>query len=162
MSGGVTIDKAIATVLLIIGGVIVSLAIFNGLYPAVMRSSSSITSATSKVSDRIESRIEIIQLGENGSADVQIWVKNVGTSDIDDIGKCDVFFGPDDNFYRVDYGGPTTPYWDYQLEGGYSKWRQTITCKISVHLASPPSADIYMVKVVIPNGIYDSTTFSVD
>lgn len=162
MSGGVTIDKAIATVLLIIGGVIVSLAIFNGLYPAIMRSSSSITSATSKVSDRIESRIEIIQVGENGTSDVQVWVKNVGTADIDDIGKCDIFFGPDDDFYRVDYGGPTTPYWDYQMEGGYSEWKQTITCKITVHLASAPSADTYLVKVVIPNGIYDSTTFSVD
>jgi len=162
LSGGITIDKAIATVLLIIGGVIVSLAIFNGLYPAIIKSSSSITEATIKVSDRIESRIEIIQVGENGTSDVQLWVKNVGTSDIDDVSRSDIFFGPDDDFYRVDYGGPTTPYWDYQLEGGYSEWGQTITCKITVHLASPPSADTYLAKVVIPNGIYDSTTFSVD
>jgi len=162
LSGGTAIDKAIATVLLIIGGVIVSLAIFNGLYPAIQQSSSAITSATSKVSDRIESRIEIIQVGENGTSDVHIWVKNVGTSDIDSVSRSDIFFGPDDDFYRVDYGGPATPYWDYQLEGGYSEWSQTVTCKITVHLASPPSADTYLVKVVIPNGIYDSTTFSVD
>jgi hypothetical protein len=162
LSGGTTIDKAIATVLLIIGGVIVSLAIFNGIYPAIQRSGSSITSATTKVSERIESRIEIIQVAENGTSDIQIWVKNVGTSIIHDITQCDIFFGPVDDFYRVDYGGPATPYWDYQLEGGYSKWTQTVTCNITVHLASPPSAGTYMIKVVIPNGIYDSTTFSVD
>ena len=162
MPGGTTIDKAIATVLLIIGGVIVSIAIFNGLYPAIMQSGSAITSATSKVSDRIESRIEIIQVGDTGTADVKIWVKNVGTSDIDDIARCDIFFGPDDDFYRVDYGGPATPYWDYELEGGHTDWEQAVTCRITVHLAAAPAADAYMTKVVIPNGIYDSTTFSVN
>jgi hypothetical protein len=162
LSGGTTIDKTIATVLLIIGGVIISMAIFNGLYPAIMKSGSAVTNATTKVSDRIESRIEIIQVGENGTSDVHIWVKNVGTADIDDISRCDIFFGPDDDFYRVAYGGPTNPYWDYQLEGGYSEWSQTVTCRITVHLASPPAADTYLAKVVIPNGIYDSTTFSVD
>lgn len=146
---------------MIIGGVVVSLAIFNGLYPAVMKGGSAITSATAKVSDRIESRIEIIQVGDDG-ADVHIWVKNVGTSDIVGIERSDIFFGPEDNFYRVDYGGETPPYWDYTLEGGYSEWRQTITCRMTVHLAAAPSPDTYMVKVVIPNGIYDQTTFGVD
>lgn len=98
----------------------------------------------------------------DNTSTVETWVKNVGTTTIDDIGRCDVFYGPDDNFSRIDYGGGTPPYWDYQLEGGYSEWQQAVTCKITVHLASPPSADTYLMKVVIPNGIYDSTTFSVD
>lgn len=126
-----------------------------------MQSGSSITSATSKVSDRIESRIEIIQVGDNVTA-VDIWIKNVGTSRIDSVEQSDIFFGPEDNFARVDYGGPATPYWDYQLEGGNTEWKQAVTCKMTVHLASPPSAGTYLAKVVIPNGIYDSTTFSVD
>jgi hypothetical protein len=126
-----------------------------------MRSGSAITSATSKVSNRIESRIEIIQVGDNVTA-VDIWVKNVGTSQIDSIEQSDIFFGPEDDFNRVDYGGPTTPYWDYQLEGSNTEWKQAITCRMTVHLASPPSAGTYLAKVVIPNGIYDSTTFSVD
>ena len=150
------------TVLLIIGGVVASLAIFNGLYPAITRSSTAITSATAKLNDRIESRIEIIQVADNGTANVNIWVKNVGTSKIDGIERSDIFFGPETDFYRVTYGGAITPYWDYQLEGGNSEWKPTVTLKITVHLASALSAGTHLVKVIIPNGIFDETTFSVE
>ena len=151
------------TVLLIVAGLTASLAIFNGLYPAINRSSGAITSATTKVSDRIESRVEIIQVSDNASA-VDIWVKNVGTSTIGTIQNSDIFYGPEDNFDRVPYAnsGPPYPYWDYQLEGNNDEWKPTVTLKITTHLASPPSAGTYLVKVIIPNGIFDDTTFSVD
>ncbi len=148
--------------LLIIGGVTASLAVFNGLYPAITLSSGAITSATTKLNDRIESRIKIIQVADNGTANVDIWVKNVGTSEIDSIDRTDVFFGPEDNFYRVTYGGSTPPYWDYQLEGSNSEWQVAVTLKMTVHLDSALSAGTHLVKVIIPNGISDETTFSVE
>jgi flagellar protein FlaG len=146
---------------LIIGGVIVSLAIFNGLYPAIQKSSSSINSATSKVSDRIESRIEIIQVGDSG-AEIYVWVKNVGTSYIDAIDRSDLFYGPDGNFSRITWGGAGTPRWSYAFEGGYTRWEPAVTCKITITLAAPPAIGTYILKVVIPNGIFDNTTFSVN
>lgn len=142
-------------------GVVASLAIFNGLYPAINQGSGAITSATTKVSDRIESRIDIIQVGDDVTH-VDVWVKNVGTSDIDSIERSDVFFGPEDDFYRVACGGETAPYWNYQLEGNNSEWKPTVTLRITVHLASSLSSGTYLVKVVIPNGISDETTFSVE
>ncbi len=148
--------------LLIIGGVVASLAIFNGLYPAITRSSGAITSATTKLNDRIESRVKIIQVADNGTANVDIWVKNIGTSDIDSIEQTDVFFGPEDNFYRVTSGGSTPPYWDYQLEGNNSEWKAAVTLKMTVHLASALSTGTHLIKVIIPNGISDETTFSVE
>lgn len=154
-------DKVIVTVLLIVAGVVTTLAVFNGIYPAINRSTGAITNATVKISDRIESRIEIIHVGDNGNT-VETWIKNVGTSDIFDIGRSDVFFGTTDNFTRVTYGGSTPPYWNYQLEGGHSEWRPTVTAKITIYLASAPSANTYLLKVVIPNGIFDETTFGVD
>jgi len=117
--------------------------------------------ATTKVSERIESRIDIIQVGDN-TTDVDVWVKNVGTADIDSIERSDVFFGPTDNFTRVTYGGETPPYWNYQLEGNNSEWKPTVTLKITIYLASSLSPGTYLVKVVIPNGISDQTTFGVD
>ena len=93
---------------------------------------------------------------------VAIWVKNVGTSDIVSIERSDVFFGPEDDFYRVTYDGETPPYWDYQLEGNNSQWKPTVTLKITIHPASPLSSGTYLIKVVIPNGIFDQTTFGVD
>lgn len=154
-------DKAIVTVLLIIGGVVASLAVFNGFYPAIVESSGAVRSATSKVSDRIESRVDIIQVTDN-STGVDAWIKNIGTVDIDTVERSDVFYGLEDSFSRVTYGGDTPPYWDYIFEGTYTRWRPTVTVKVVIHLASPPSAGTYMFKMVVPNGIFDSTTFSVD
>ena len=159
MPGGRPIDKAIATVLLIIGGVVVSLAIFNGLYPAINDSSAAINNATAKVSDRIESRVQIIEVGDSGST-ILIWVKNVGASYIDAVDRSDLFYGLTDSFTRVTYGGVGTPRWTYQIEGGYTRWEPATTIKITITLAAPPAAGNYMTKFVIPNGVYDSTTFS--
>ncbi len=100
-------------------------------------------------------------MGDNGT-DVDVWVKNVGTSDIVSIERSDVFFGPEDDFYRVTYSGETAPYWNYQLEGDNSEWKPTVTIKITIHPVSSLSSGTYLVKVVIPNGIFDETTFGVD
>lgn len=155
------IDKVIVTVLLIIGGVITSLAIFNGLAPAITESTGAINNAATKISDRIESRVEIIQASSN-STDVVFWVKNVGTSTIDRVQYSDVFYCLENNYARVTYGGSIPPYWNYQLEGNNSRWQQTVTLRVTIHLASTPSAGTYMVKIVIPNGISDETTFGVE
>jgi len=146
--------------LLIIGGVIVSLAIFNGLYPAITSSSSAISDATNKVNDRIESRIEIIQVSHS-DAEIFVWIKNTGASTIDGIERSDLFYGPEDNFSRINYGGVVTPDWSYSIEGGFSTWDPMNTCKFTIELPGVLTTGSYMVKFVIPNGIYDSTTFSV-
>jgi hypothetical protein len=148
--------------LLIIGGVVTSLAIFNGVYPSISASSSSISSATAKVSDRIESRIVIIQAGNNG-ATVEAWLKNIGTIEITNINQTDIFFGSVSSFNRIDYGtGPDLPYWEYQIEGGSSGWTQAATIKVTIHFTEPPAPGNYILKAVIPNGINDETTFSVE
>ncbi|MDD5189768.1 MAG: hypothetical protein PHE50_01855 [Dehalococcoidales bacterium] len=133
---------------------------FNGLYPAINNSTSSINSAVVKVSDRIEARVEILQIGKSGSQ-FFIWVKNVGTQRIVDIPSSDLFYGLTDNYSRITYGGAGTPRWSYQLEGGFTEWEQAVTCKITLTLPSAPAAGTYAFKVVIPNGIYDETTYSV-
>jgi hypothetical protein len=150
------------TVILIIGGVIASFAVFNGVYPAVERSSAAVGSAADSVNDRLTSRIEIIQVGSSGT-DVDAWVKNIGSSKIDGIENSDIFFGADSNPMRIAYGSDnsTLPYWDYQLEGGGARWGQAVTNRISVHLASPPAPGTYALKMVIPNGIFDETVFGV-
>ena len=147
--------------MLIIAGVVSSLAIFNGVYPAITQSSSSIIQATATVSERIESRIAVIEVGHNG-AQADIWVKNIGTATVGDIEKADIFFGPVGNFYRVNCGGQTTPYWEYSLEGGSPSWSQATTLHITIHAADTLAEGNYLVKIVLPNGISDETTFGVD
>jgi hypothetical protein len=142
--------------------VVTSLAIFNGVYPSIAASSSSITSATAKMSDRIESRVSIIQVGNSGST-VEAWLKNIGINEITNIDQTDIFFGSPDSFYRVDYSsGPDLPYWEYRIEGGNQRWTQAVTIKVTIHLTEPLSAGKYILKAVIPNGINDETSFSVE
>jgi hypothetical protein len=149
--------------MLIIGGVVASFAIFNGIYPAVQRSGAAIISASDTMNDRIQSDIRIIQVNDNATT-ADAWVKNVGSSEIDAVSNSDVFFGPEGDFSRIPFGNSSSPlpYWNYQLEGTDSQWRPTDTIDITIHLASLPTPDTYMLKVIIPNGIFDQTTFGVD
>ncbi len=153
-------DKAIVTVMLIICGIVASLAVFNGIYPAITQSSGAIADASSKISDQIESRISVIQASSNGVL-VEAWVKNVGTVSILDVASSDIFMSPQDSYEHIPYGGTTPPYWEYQIEGGGDLWGQTDTIKVSVYLTAPLSSGVYIFKMVIPNGISDETTFSV-
>jgi hypothetical protein len=157
------VDKVIVTVILIIGGVVAAFAVFNGVYPAVERSSESISSAADAVNDRIVSRIEIIQAGENGG-DVDVWVKNVGSSRIDGIENSDIFLGPDGNIARIPFGdgSSTLPYWSYQLAGGNTQWGQATTNMVTIHLDNPLASGTYLLKMVIPNGIFDEAVFSTE
>ena len=156
-------DKIIVTVMLIIGGVVASFAVFNGIYPAVQRSGAAITSASDAMNDRIQSDIRIIQVNDDATT-VVAWVKNVGVSEIDGVQNSDIFFGPEDDFSRIPYGNSESPlpYWNYQLEGTDTQWRPTDTNEIVIHLASSPSPDTYILKVIIPNGVFDETVFGVD
>jgi archaeal flagellar protein FlaG len=153
-------DKVIVTVLLIIGGVIASFAILNGVYPALQRSSSAMSAATNQVGDQIRSQIEIINVSNNGST-VQIWAKNVGTSLINNVQYSDVFITHDGNINRITYSADVAPlpYWNYQLGGSGAVWGPAVTNEITVNLDSPLAPGLYKVKVVIPNGISDEATF---
>jgi hypothetical protein len=149
--------------MLIIGGIIASFAVFNSVYPAVERSSQAVSSAADVVNDRITSRIQIIQADVNDT-DIEVWIKNVGTSRIDGINGGDVFFGGDGAITRIPYGedGASLPYWSYKLEGNNSLWSQSVTNKITIHLNETPSHGAYSFKLVIPNGMSDETSFGVE
>jgi hypothetical protein len=148
--------------MLIIGGIVMSFAVFNGVYPAVERSSQAISAAADTVNDRLMSRIEIIQVGNAGTT-VDAWVKNVGSARIGTAEMSDIFFGIEGNITRVPYGNESSPlpYWSYQIEGGNLQWGQAITNRITIHLASSPSPGTYLLKIIIPNGIFDETTFGI-
>jgi archaellum component FlaG (FlaF/FlaG flagellin family) len=153
------VDKVIVTVLLIIGGVVAAFAVLNGTLPAIQRSSSAMSTATSQVNDQIISQIEIINTSTNGTA-VGVWVKNVGTSVIRNVENCDVFLTDGNNVDLLPYGGEsaTLPYWNYALTGNSAEWRPTVTNEITLHLATLSSGP-HQVKIVIPNGIFDQSTF---
>jgi flagellar protein FlaG len=154
-------DKAIVTVLLIICGVVATLAIFNGLYPALTQSQGAISSAADQASDRMQSRIKIIQAGSSGTQ-VSVWVKNIGLTTVSNIQQSDFFLSAGTNLLtRVTYNGTEAPSWSYTIPQGETDWSQTVTIGVTITLSAPLSPGTYSVTMVIPNGVSDEVTFGV-
>jgi hypothetical protein len=143
--------------------VVASFAVFNSVYPAVQRSSQAISDAANTVNGQMTSQIQIIEVSENGT-EVDAWVKNVGSTIIGGIEYSDVFFGLNGEIGRVSFGDNSSaePYWSYQMEGDNSMWTQATTNEITIHLTTPLARGVYLLKFVIPNGVFDETSFSVE
>lgn len=155
-------DKVITTALLIIAGVVVAVMLYNVVYPAVIQSGDALTSRQRRIDERLDSQIEIIHAtGQAGTDIAHVWVKNVGSSSIKAIERCDVFFGPEDDFSRIPHGEGDS-YWDYGIENDTDYWKPTTTLAITIttNFSGGLSADIHFVKVTLPNGISDEDYFS--
>jgi hypothetical protein len=148
-----------------VAAVVAIVAVINSVMPALSRANSSMVLTSDVINDRISSQVDIIHAtGVDTATQADTWVKNVGASRIGPIANSDVFFGPENDFDRIPYGGPscTAPCWDYVLEGGATEWEPTATLHIIIYLDySLTTGTTYFVKVVIPNGISDAKFFSV-
>jgi hypothetical protein len=141
------------------------IAVVNSVMPALSRTNSSMVMTSDVINDRISSQVEIIHAtGVDTATQADTWIKNVGASQIGPVDHTDVFFGPESDFQRVPYGGPscTAPCWDYELEGGATEWEPTTTLHIIIYPGySLAAGSTYYVKVVVPNGISDAKFFSI-
>ena len=153
-------DKTIITSILIIAGVVSAVMVFQALYPAVQQSSEAMASMERRIGDQMKSQIEIIHAAGDGGSNAYIWVKNTGSTPVKAVDRCDVFFGPEDDFSRLDHkddGGPT-PYWEWSVEND-ADWNPTATLLVTVTYGSSLSGR-YFVKVATPNGVSDEYYFS--
>jgi hypothetical protein len=157
------VDKAITTALLIIAGVVCMIFVFNSVYPMINRSSQAMSSMAETVDERMKSRVNIVHAASNtGHTEVYLWIKNVGTQRIVDVGNSDLFFGPENNFDRIPYVGDAAgakPSWDFEVVND-SEWGTSATIKITISYDTPPSSGTYFSKFIIPNGIADDFYFS--
>ena len=153
-------DKIVVTVLLIISGLVATVAVFNAIYPAITRSSGAIVETAASIDSRIKSQIDIIEVAASGNY-VSIWVKNVGVNRIQLVDRGDLFFGTVGNQARIPYSeaNPGYDYWNYIIEQGDTEWITTATIKVTVYLDGPPSGS-YLIKFITHNGISDEYQFN--
>lgn len=151
--------------MLTIAAIVAIVAVANAVLPSVGRTSGALISASGVVEDRIASQIEIVHAtSQDGSADANVWVKNIGSQTVDPLSRVDVLFGPSGNFQRIPQGsaGCAAPCWEYTLENSTSTWEPSSTLRITVHFSSNlATGTTYYVKVVTPNGIDDAKYFTV-
>jgi len=157
------LDKTITTALLIIAGVICSIFLFNTVYPMISRSSAAMVSMTDKIDDRMQTQVDIVHAaGTTDRKTVYIWIKNVGTNQVDNLAASDVFLGLKGDFVRIpneSEAGGTYPQWTYTIEND-TEWKTGATVKITVTYSAAPDAGTYYIKFVIPNGLAAEYFFS--
>jgi flagellar protein FlaG len=169
-------DKVLATILLVVAAVVCVVLVINAVYPAITSSSGALSTVSASMNERIKTQVKIIhatgELNSSGSwvdtnsdgdFDVLIWMKNIGTEPIDDIGRCDVFLAGNNTIWTwipyVDYAGGSYPRWSYVIENG-TAWGAATTLMIDIHYSSPLQSGQYNVKVMVPNGVSDEYDFS--
>jgi len=153
------LDKTIVTAFMVIAGVVSAVFVFNAIYPAVVQSGDAMTAMERRIDERLKSQIEIIHATGDGS-NALVWVKNIGSSSIGAVERCDVFFGPESDFSRIPHEDEAagTPYWEGEVAND-TDWKPTATLQITITYGSVLSGR-YFVKVVTPNGLSDECYFS--
>jgi flagellar protein FlaG len=169
-------DKVLSTILLVVAAVVCVVLVINAVYPAITSSSGALSSISASMNERIKTQVKIIhatgELNSSGSwvdtnsdgdFDVLVWIKNIGTESVDDIGRCDVFLSGSNTIWTwipyVDYAAGSYPRWSYVIENG-TEWATATTLMIKIHYSSPLTSGQYNIKVMAPNGVSDEYDFS--
>lgn len=168
-------EKTIVTAFMVIISIVVSVMVYNTIYPAAVEGSTALRNMGTRMDERIQSQIAIVHaVGEldqngnwqdtNGDGDfnVFVWSKNIGSIRISAINQVELFFGPEGNFTRIahkDETGGAYPYWEWQLEND-ENWDPTSTLKLTIHAGSPMPSGRYFIKLVLPNGLSKDYFFS--
>ena len=157
-------ESVITVAIITIACVICATMLVSAIYPAVNRASSSVISSSAKLSECIETSIEIIEEA-NESSHEYVWVKNTGSAPIPQIENSDIFFGKINNFQRIPFNSTLsiTPGWNYSIENddGNGRWDVGETVKITINSSSEITAGDYYVKIVLYNGKSDEERFSI-
>ena len=157
-------EKAIATVMLTVAGVVAIVTVINALMPAISRTNASIVATADSVDSRIATDLEIVHVsGTDGTTNVDAWVKNTGAIVIAPVSRVDIFFGPADDFVRIPYGeeGCLSPCWYYAIEND-AAWNPTATLRVSLNTSlSLVVGETYYIKLVSPNGVTDARFFTI-
>ena len=161
-------DKIIATVFLVIGTVIGSLLLIDGLLPSIGHSVDSLREAQSATAERIKSDIDILLVVQDPqkSDSLIVWVKNVGSTTIGRLQYTDLFLSNPQGAELLSYSTDSTANtWSYCLESqtGCSfgtVWKPTVTMKATVTLTSLVPGN-YNILLVLPIGVQSQKDFTV-
>jgi hypothetical protein len=165
-------EKTITTAFMVIVSIIVSVMVYNAVYPAAVQGSDSIRAMRLRMDERIQSQISIVHaVGEldrfgnwrdtngDGRFNVFVWSKNVGSARVSAIPQMDIFFGPDGDFTRIpakEAAGGNYPYWEWAVENDTS-WNPTSTLRITISTLTPLPQGRYFIKVVLPTGVSEES-----
>ncbi|WP_321508329.1 flagellin [uncultured Methanoregula sp.] len=160
----------ITTALFLITAVIAAGVLINAIYPVVYNMAGTFSSATHESDQRLRTDFKIVLITANGTTKYgTAWMKNVGSAKIsmDEIQRSDVFCGAVGEFKRLDYNSGTSDQWIAVIREpapANNFWDPGETLEIQFEASSLPatsSTNAYF-QLVLPNGIWRSTEFTVN
>ncbi len=116
-----------------------------------------------KLSDKMETEIEILKAVNTSDTTVKVWVKNVGSSIIPSasIKEGDVLFGEYGGFDYIDYSESGQGWRFIILGGSDNNWQAGETIEILVTSGSTLSGSDYFFSYIAHNGVKDEIIFTI-
>jgi flagellar protein FlaG len=159
--------EVITTSLLVIASVVAVTAVLLSIFPTIREVSSSFTSLSKNLNDKVETDFEIIFIkaqSQTGTITLNFWMKNTGETKISQslIENTDVFIVSSNTYLHYTLSDTNV---SYTIENGDSDsyWEKTETMSVSIQNISDtemPSGE-YELTVVLYNGVKASDLFSV-
>ncbi len=141
-------DKVLTTALLTIAAIVAAVMVVNAVLPALSTGSTAMLSSSQAAAERMKTDIEIIH-ATSGNSTTTLWVKNVGSTEIQNIRDSDVFVN--DELMTFEQGGVDCTVDDKLWSHDDGDWMPSKTLEITVCINGPQSR----VRFTTPNGVTD-------
>lgn len=159
-------SETFTTAMFLIAAIISAGVLINAVFPVIYTLSSTISSSSHSVDERLSTDVKIVTTYANAST-AKIWLKNIGTGRIPDnsIQRADVFLGSQGNFIRLtraaELGEET---WKYEIledtKNNYWDPGETLYIEGNTKNLPPDKGEIVYFQFVLPSGLTRSTTFT--
>jgi archaeal flagellar protein FlaG len=160
-------QEVISSAILIIAGVIATIALVNAVYPSLFTATDSVHSVSGTASDRVKTDVRIAMASQPNASALYVWVKNVGSTEIpaSQLGYTDVYFGDSGSMARADTDGHAAFHWSYVLDDidGDGSWGpgETLQVLISDQGSAHLTAGTHDVKLVLYNSASVADTVTI-
>lgn len=150
-------QETISSAILIIAGIIATVALVNAVYPSLLSATDSVGSVSDAASDRVKTDLKITMSSQPNSSALYVWVKNTGSTELaaGRLAYTDVYFGDPGSMSRAETNEHASFHWSYVLDDqdGDGNWGpgETLQVLISDAGAIHLTAGTHHVKLVLYN-----------
>jgi flagellar protein FlaG len=129
-------QEVISGAILLIAGIIATVALVNAVYPSLFAATDSVGSVSGTASDRVKTDIRIAMSSQPNETSLYVWAKNVGSTKIPatKILLTDVYFGDSGSMARAETSALASFRWSYALDDldGDGSWGSGETLQLLI------------------------------
>jgi len=165
-------SETFTTAIFLITAIVAAAILVNAFFPVIYSATSTFTESSQSTDERLRTDIKIVNAYTESDGDSKIWIKNIGSMRVadTDISSSDVYFGVPGNFDYLIYTTDSTPAsgeWNYTIRedagtpNEYWDSGETLEIALTGDAASLTTGEYAYFQFVLPNGVSDSTQYTV-